>query len=159
LKCTDNNQLNDYFKQIKSTNSFQMKKFLARSKDLPEKNFKTTINTSIHISQKVKIALQIYNNMQPHSAIQKYFIENDKLSVATELPVRSSKYNVGGFIDLLRYDPKNNIVEIMDYKRGGDKYGVAQQLWKYRLGIEEIFDGKIFTSYFTDREYIRVKFD
>lgn len=156
-KC-DNLQINEYLSSINNKNSYQLRKYSSKSVELPEQPFKKVVKLSNHIPQMTKIALKTYSNLQPHTAIQKYFLEMDPLTIATELPVRSSKYKVGGFIDILRYDKKNNICEIMDFKIGSDKYDVEKQLYKYKLCFEEIFDGKINCSYFTENEYIGINY-
>lgn len=155
FKQTDNKQLNDYFSSIQSKNSYQLKKYFSKSASIDIPTFKSEKKFNSNIPQMVRVAQKVHSNMKSHGAIEKYFIENDPHTVATELPVRYKK--VGGLIDIFRY--KDGVVQILDYKIGSDKYGVEEQLYKYKVAVEGFFDGKILTGYFTEDELIGIDFD
>ena len=74
----------------------------------------------------------------PHTRVQKYLLEHDPHTYASELPVFSAKLKMSGFIDLIRVlDFPNEIVEIVDFKPGGSERGVEVQLQRYRYLLAE----------------------
>lgn len=79
-------------------------------------------------------ALAIKEKVTPHTKVQKYLLEHDPYSIATEVPVSSPEYMVSGFIDLVRVVPceKGKVIEILDFKPPGTERNVESQLSRYK---------------------------
>ena len=94
-----------------------------------------------------------------HDTVQDHFLKNDKYTLCYELPVYSDEHNRSGFIDLVRYDPVNDIYWILDFKPNAHKeryQKVLSQLFWYKLMLNErtsIPLDKIKCAYFDDLNY------
>jgi len=65
-----------------------------------------------------------------HQCVQDYFMMNDQYTVATEVPVWDADYT--GSIDILRYFPEVDTIQILDFKPNAKKEKhVSGQLFKY----------------------------
>lgn len=97
-----------------------------------------------------------------HPIAQDYFLRNDKYTVCYELPVYSEHHNRSGFIDLIRYDKKEDVIWILDFKPNAHKEiaeKVLSQLTWYKIMLHErtgIPLDKIKCAYFDDMNYYKL---
>lgn len=91
---------------------------------------------------------------QMHPICQDYMIKYDPLTIACELPVWNDERS--GFIDVVRYNPKEDVIEVCDFKPNAHKEKhpkVLTQLTHYRQMLSErtgISLNKITAYYFDD---------
>jgi len=163
---TNNNErfskLKDYLERI-PTNKFPHHIFKPnyklgnKSDRASQTNFKTlTINSlnKKNLANKLaSLALSLAKtNKQRHEAIQNFFITNDSVTIAAEVPIylthddllyfNSRNFNlnsndfstpVTGHIDILQI--RNNLIHILDYKPNADKENPIEQLTIYALAL------------------------
>lgn len=94
---------------------------------------------------------------KPHTQVQKYLMQNDMFSLATEVPFYYEKKNLFGHIDLLRFNEKDQL-EIWDFKKHLNK-NVSSQLFWYGYILCDILKidiGDIMIGYFTYDEAWRL---
>lgn len=101
-----------------------------------------------------KLALNLAkNNKQRHEAIQDFFLINDSVTIATEVPIHLTNWDAGyyrnqngfifplsnyktpvtGHIDILQI--RNGLLHILDYKPEADKIQPIEQLTIYALAL------------------------
>lgn len=105
----------------------------------------------------VGLALNLaQTNKQRHQSVQDFMLINDSTTIATEIPVYLTKYDIRyflkrgfhiplenqqtpitGHIDLLQI--RNNLIHILDYKPGADKTNPINQLTIYALALASRF--------------------
>lgn len=84
----------------------------------------------------------IGNGKNQHFILEQYFLKKDQYTLATEVPVWSEKYNMSGFIDILRV--KNKRIQICDFKpyaHREKKEKALTQLWYYREMLKGAIEG------------------
>lgn len=100
---------------------------------------------------------------QMHPIVQDYFLHNDMYTVAMEVPVSSESHDRSGFIDLVRYQPDEDVIWILDFKPNAHKerwQKVMSQLFWYRKLLSEnagIPEDKIKCAYFDNLNYYQLK--
>ena len=97
-----------------------------------------------------------------HRYVLTEILEKEPTSIASEVPVFDEVMQVTGHIDLLRYNPKIDKLEVLDYKPEGDVVeNVQTQILLYReLLCKLILNLKledIVVKWFTNREIFQVK--
>lgn len=71
-----------------------------------------------------------------HEVVQDYLLKNDPYTIACEVPVWNSEYT--GSIDVVRYLPGKQIVQIVDFKpKARKEKKVTGQLFKYAQLLSE----------------------
>jgi hypothetical protein len=93
-----------------------------------------------------------------HSKVQKYFMDNDAATIATEVPVWDDYRS--GFIDILRIAP--DAIQVLDFKPNAHREKTAgAQVWhycnllSYAAGIDR---KKIEGYYFDDKSVYKIDF-
>lgn|SRR3989344_1176119 len=132
----------------------EIKKEEQRSSKLKFKtlNF-VKLSKNNYANKLAKIALKsAKNNYQRHQKIQDFMLANDTSTIATEIPVYLTKYDIKyfierdfklnlenqetpitGHIDILQL--RNNLIHILDYKPDADKINPINQLTIYALAL------------------------
>lgn len=88
-----------------------------------------------------------------HYTVQRYLLQHDTYTIATEVPVWDDTWH--GFIDVLRYFPEDNVVQIADFKpkAAKEKYAAGQvklymELLRLHIGDAHTIEG----CYFDDTD-------
>ncbi len=97
----------------------------------------------VHGSMMCKYAMEsdyLGKGREMHDYVQKYFAYNDNFWIANEVPVSSDKMDRSGFIDIIRYNEKEDRIMICDFKPNAAKEKhrkVCTQLTHYSLILSE----------------------
>jgi len=138
--------------------SYMFKDSQRASKEKPEFNLDQVIIRGKHnyANRLAELVLNtVEENKQRHEQVQKFFIHNDSVTVATEVPVYLLKEDIDhmqtqldfhipidiekvltGHIDLIQL--RNGIVHILDYKPKAEKEHPIEQLTLYALAMSRL---------------------
>jgi len=91
--------------------------------------------TSSSVMNICRVAGFLGKKRMMHPIVQNHFMHNDPYTIAVEIPVWNYKENRSGLIDLIRYNPKEDIVWILDFKPYANQENpeqVLSQLYWYK---------------------------